>query len=348
MLTLAASLTIALTVVAEPRPSRVPLFTAGPTRDYQFCQRFFLNEQEKKRAELTICFQGVHAAARQDVPAERLLADFPDRLADRFDLIIAFDPNWSRLAAAQRQELAQWVKDGGGLILIAGRLFTSQLADANLGTIHDLYPVEIDVTKASTTTLVWRLHFHDQERPSFLKLDAGKEGPLAGWDDFFGETGKPPPPEPDMKKVDQLVVQLDDKDFEVRQRAQEELKKLGRAAVLVLEKRLQDRPPLEVRMRAEEVLVELRRHLERRGGFYDCFPVRQVKPTATVLATFANPDLRLPNGAHCPFIVTMPYGKGKVLYVGSGELWRLRQYREAFHERWWSEAAKSLATNPER
>jgi hypothetical protein len=38
-----------------------------------------------------------------------------------------------------------------------------------------------------------------------------------------------------------------------------------------------------------------------------------------------------------PFLVARPHGKGNVLYVGSGELWRLRTYRPEYHEKiWWN------------
>lgn len=342
MLALASTLAIMLSFAdAPPAQTRVLLLAGGPTREYQFCRRLFLDEQDRKRAELTICLQGVPASAIQDVPAERLLADFPERL-DGFDLIIAFDPNWSRLASAQRKELERWVKAGGGLILIAGPLFTRQVSDEKLGVIRDLYPVVIAEPKERTAQLPWRLRFAEKERPPFLKLDGDKPEALAGWDGFFGETGKPPPPEPDIKKVEKLVVELDDKDFEVRQRAQDELTKQGRAGIRVLEKLLRDRPPLEVRLRAEQALTELRQQEDRHGGFYDCHPVKDVKPTAVVLASFLDTELRFA-GQDCPFLVTMSYDKGRIAYLGSGEMWRLRQFRVAYHERFWRELVKYVS-----
>ena len=79
MLSLASTLAVMLSFAdAPPAHTRVLLFAGGPTREYQFCRNLFIGEQDKKRAELTICLQGVPAAAIQDVPAERLLADFPE------------------------------------------------------------------------------------------------------------------------------------------------------------------------------------------------------------------------------------------------------------------------------
>jgi hypothetical protein len=74
---------------------------------------------------------------------------------------------------------------------------------------------------------------------------------------------------------------------------------------------------------------------EDRHGFYGCYPVKGVKPEAVVLATFSDPAARMADGKERPFLVVRPTGKGRVAYIGSGELWRLRQYRETYHERLW-------------
>ena len=70
-------------------------------------------------------------------------------------------------------------------------------------------------------------------------------------------------------------------------------------------------------------------------GFFRAYPVRAVKPGATVVATFANPRAKTAGDKERPFLVTMRRGKGRVVYLGSGETWRLRQYREAYHETFW-------------
>jgi hypothetical protein len=76
-------------------------------------------------------------------------------------------------------------------------------------------------------------------------------------------------------------------------------------------------------------------------GFYSYYPVENVKSGATVIATFADPRARLRDGTHeQPYLVTMPYGNGKVVYLGSGEMWRLRMFRELFYERFWTKLAR--------
>jgi hypothetical protein len=80
-------------------------------------------------------------------------------------------------------------------------------------------------------------------------------------------------------------------------------------------------------------------------GFYNYYPVEKVKPASSVLATFAGPAAsRLPDGSEQPFLVSMPYGNGKTFYLGSGELWRLRQFKESFYERFWIKLARYAAS----
>jgi hypothetical protein len=66
-------------------------------------------------------------------------------------------------------------------------------------------------------------------------------------------------------------------------------------------------------------------------GFYRCQPVKSVKKSAKSLATLVPGTA----GKEMPFLVVMPQGKGRVVYIGSAELWRLREYKEEAHERLW-------------
>ena len=259
------------------RPLRVLLFASAPTREYQFLRSLLVRETDGKRVELSILLQPPpgsepRAGSVQDVPAERMLIAFPDRLQS-YDVVAAFDPDWTRLTAAQSAALKKWVEtEGGGLILVAGPVNTFQLArkvSDNLGPIRDLYPVIPEDSRLLSTTIDTgtprRLTFPDGtgER-GFLKLDAADKVPLAGWSGFFTD--------PKTKQ-------------------------------------------------------------ER--GFYSYYPVRGVKDKAVVLAALTDAKARLKDGKDQPFLVTMPAGKGRVVYLSSGETWRVRQYRQAYHERFW-------------
>jgi hypothetical protein len=295
--------TDAVSVNVVKKPLRVLLFAGAPTHDYQFVRNLFVRETDRHRAELSIYLQLARPEIVQDVPAERLLRHFPSALsADdpretaeeryynlaQYDLIIAFDPDWTQLSPQELGLLEKWVgSHAGGLILVAGQVNTYQLARGinyeRAKPILDLFPVVLEDSRVQSLGIErsssepWRLNFPGASADmEFLKLDEDSKDPLAGWEEFF--TG----------------------------RHRDESSK--EAAV--------------------------------RRGFFNYYPVKAIKPSATVVATFADPRARLSDGREQPYIVTMPYGNGRVVYLGAGEVWRLRQYREVFHERFWTKLAR--------
>ncbi|MBL8796198.1 MAG: hypothetical protein JNM56_20025, partial [Planctomycetia bacterium] len=288
------------------KPLRVLLFAGGPTREYQFARRLFVNEEDKKRAELSICLQVTDpkGARVQDVPQERLLKTFPSflRVEDdpnekpedkyynlaQYDLIIAFDPDWLQVPLESLVLLQKWVDlQAGGLIIVGGPIHTFQMArggnQERLRPIIDLSPVRVEDSRLAglgverTTAKPWRLNFPGASAESdYLKIDEDKKELLDGWKDFFG-AGEPP----------------------------------------------------------------LR-------GIYSYYPIKAVKPTATTVATFADPQAFVTKDDNStepmPYVVTMPYGKGKTIWVGSGELWRLRLFKELYHERFWTKLGRFAAS----
>src|SRR5262249_49179455 len=82
-------------------------------------------------------------------------------------------------------------------------------------------------------------------------------------------------------------------------------------------------------------------------GFYDFYPVFNKKSAAITVATYTDPIGLLKIGDEIkeqPYLVTMAYGSGKVVWIGSGETWRLRKYREAYHERFWTKLARYVSS----
>jgi hypothetical protein len=285
------------------KPLRVLLVASGPAHDYQFLRTLLVREADQKRAEVSIFLQneGRDGRAVQDVEGDRMLSRFPTtlRVEDdpeekpedryynlaRYDVVIAYDPDWSEFTAEQLDLLKRWVDNqAGGLIVVAGPVNTFQLARGEEGgrlkPLLDLFPVipgdSVLVSGATRrpTRTPWRLNFagaspdHD-----FLKLDEDAKDAVAGWREFFdGQDAK-----------------------------------------------------------AEST---------PRRGFYSTYPVKSVKPGAAVVATFTDPLARLADGKEAPFLVTMPYGKGRVVFLGSNEMRRLRQFREVFYERFWLKLAR--------
>ena len=67
-------------------------------------------------------------------------------------------------------------------------------------------------------------------------------------------------------------------------------------------------------------------------GVFSYQPLRGAKPAATVLAHFSDP--RAAQGDNGPvFLATQFYGSGRVFYIGSGELWRLRALDPRYFEK---------------
>src|SRR5262245_9019083 len=84
---------------------------------------------------------------------------------------------------------------------------------------------------------------------------------------------------------------------------------------------------------------------EAARGFFSYYPVTSVKPGATVIATFADPQARDAAGKEPPFFVSMNYGKGKVFFLGSGEMYRMRQISEGvFYERFWTKLGRFVSS----
>jgi hypothetical protein len=70
----------------------------------------------------------------------------------------------------------------------------------------------------------------------------------------------------------------------------------------------------------------------------------RLKPTAEVLAVARTEGSSDGAGASWPVVMTMRYGAGRVVYVGTDEVWRWRYARgEALYERFWLPMVRMLA-----
>ena len=94
-------------------------------------------------------------------------------------------------------------------------------------------------------------------------------------------------------------------------------------------------------IRLEEDAERSARRWSEFTGFFSAYPVGSVKPGATVLAEFTDPRARL--GASAPALfVTQYFGAGRVLYLGSGEFWRLRALGEDLYDRFWVRVVRQI------
>jgi RNA polymerase sigma factor (sigma-70 family) len=118
--------TLLAPAIDAEKPLRVLLFAAAPTREYQFVRNLWVREMDGKKARLCVYLQsGGRPGIVQDVPPEGMLKQFPTRLEKdekddaedkygnlaQYDVIIAFDADWSKLTEEQQQLLEKWVPE---------------------------------------------------------------------------------------------------------------------------------------------------------------------------------------------------------------------------------------------
>jgi hypothetical protein len=77
------------------------------------------------------------------------------------------------------------------------------------------------------------------------------------------------------------------------------------------------------------------------AGVYSYCPVRKAKPGAAVYARFSDP--RAAEGGEQPvYMAGQFYGSGRVFYLGSGEMWRLRAADEAYFEQFYTKLVRHV------
>jgi hypothetical protein len=237
--------------------TRVLLFASGPTRDYRFL-RDQLHRDATMKADVLL--QTAQPGISQD--ANDILPSFPATREDlyQYDCIVAFDPDWTKLDAAQIALLESWVADeAGGMIVVPGPIHSAKwIRSPEHAKLLDLYPV---VFQQRLTLLddghfrgdtAWPLEFDRAGRDArFLTLANTAEESESAWSSF--------------------------------------------------------------------------------PGVYGYYAIKGEKPGATVYARVADPGSGL-GDQHPVYIAGQFYGAGQVLYIGSGEFWRLRAIDTTYFE----------------
>jgi len=200
-------------IQVSKKPMRILLVASGPSREFLSLKNMLVREVQETRAELCVLMQneaGEKGTAVLDVPPERLLTRFPTKLdttsknpdpkerfynLNEYDLIIAFDPDWSELTQEQAEALQRWVQEqGGGLIYVADQVNGYQLArvdptNGRLLPILEILPVVpediIAIKVKGTPRNPRRLKFNPIEGSDLLKLEDSMDDPTAGWEKFF-------------------------------------------------------------------------------------------------------------------------------------------------------------------
>jgi len=251
------------------RNTRVLLIAGGPMRDYQFTRNLLFRDSG---TDVDVWLQTGRAGISQE--AQKLLSEFPATEAELFayDVIVCFDPDWREVPVAGRQALAQWVfQHAGGLIVIAGDVYTTELAssDDSFQVIRALYPVVL-----AANLFDFEMVGDEFQNPQKVELT---------------ETG-----------------------------AKAEFLQLGDTA--------------------QESADVWNKEF---SGVFRAYPTIKAKAGANVFANFSDRRAITENGK--PILLAEQfYGGGRVLYLGSAELWRLRAVEEKYFERFWIKSIREV------
>ena len=85
----------------------------------------------------------------------------------------------------------------------------------------------------------------------------------------------------------------------------------------------------------DDSAVESEAAWDRFDGVYGYQPIRDVKPGAKVFASFGSPEASI-DGKLPAFMAGQFYGSGRVFYLGSGEMWRLRAVDTTYFEQFYT------------
>ncbi|MDA0281984.1 MAG: VWA domain-containing protein, partial [Planctomycetota bacterium] len=106
------------------RKTRVLVIAGGPMRDYRFVRNMLYRHSA---IQTDVWLQTADAAGAVSQEANKVLTSFPDTKEALFDydVIVGFDPDWSRLDGEQLDLVSEWVfSQAGGLVVVAGDVHT--------------------------------------------------------------------------------------------------------------------------------------------------------------------------------------------------------------------------------
>lgn len=259
-------------VEVTDRKQKVLVISSGPMREYQFVRNTLFRHSgiDSDVWLQTIQSDNVGMVSQEST---RLLTEFPSTEAKLFeyDVIVAFDADWSLLSLEQQQFLNRWVDEhSGGIVFVAGEIFTPELARTpeKFRDIGVLYPVVLNRMLAE------------------LKVTQRADKP---WPVLLTPEGRTS----EFLKISDATGKAD---------------------------------------------VELWKKFK---GIFRSYPVKAVRDGAVVLAKYGNPRASTSQGLPA-FLASQFYGKGRSMFVGSAETWRLRAISPEGHQRFWTSLIREV------
>lgn len=294
-------------VLVQKRKLRVLLFAGGPTREYQFLRTLLYREVVEKRLDLSVLLQtGREDHVDQDVESERYLQNFPNKIGPS-------DTGEKYMSLSDYDVIVAIDPDWLALNVDQYKLLKEWVGTHSGGIVFVGGPV----------------HTYQLARPAGVDITALKtllpvflnDSRLHGLGGIGHDASRPYVLNftPAARQFD--FLKLDEK---------EEAPTAG-----------WDKFFWEGGVRPQSI-----KDVKPKRGFYNYYPVDKIKSDSAVIATFAGPESsRINDGKdEQPFIVSMRYGNGKSLYIGSGETWRLRHSKDIYHERFWIKLCRYMSS----
>jgi hypothetical protein len=298
-----------VTVKVQQKPQRVLLMCSAPNRDVQF----LITQLLRDKADLSLFIQndgGTNGKVNLLEDADRQLQRFPDKL--RIDEI----PN--------EQASDKWYNLARYDVILAFDVDWDQFTKEQI----DLVRTWVDLQAGGIAFIAGNIYTKHLARPNE--------------DKFRGLTDILPvfPGDPDLAAAKRSATQPWRLEFE----------NLGGDLEFM---RLDDTVASDKLEVGWERFFTGRDDKDEKArmlrGFYNYFPVREMKPVATPIARYPDPNaIKLPDGKSPPWLAVMQYGQGKSAWIGSPELWRLRQYKEEYHQRFWTKFIRYLGSGSRR
>ena len=292
-------------MIVQKKPLRILLFAGAATHEYQFVRSLLVREMDKKRVKVAVYLQlppGRTEMREGIVQDAPLLKRFPDQIDRKFpgEDEKLYDLSEYDAVVAFDPDWQQLAEDQIKML--------KQWADKGGGLIYVAGPVNTLQLARPAGVQMDRLKPILQLLPVTLKdirlEEANRDTNLAWPLDFSGAT-------PDMEFL-KLAEETGDK---------------GPPKFLDDWKDFFG-PPLP------DGSVN--------RGFYNFYPVDNAKPGAQVVARFGDPRAKLKDNSLMPYIVlSNPADPDhRIVWLGWGEMWRLRQKSEAYLERFWTKLTR--------
>lgn len=295
-------------VLVQKRKLRVLLFAGGPTREYQFLRTLLYREVTEKRLDLSVLLQtGREDHVDQDVEAERYLKNFPNKIGPT-------EAGEKYMSLSDYDVIVAIDPDWLALDVNTFKLLNDWVGTHAGGMVFVGGPV----------------HTFSLKRPAGVDISA-------------------------LQML--LPVYLDDSRLHSLEGIGHDVSRpyilnftpAARNFEFLKLDESEDSPTAgwdkffwEGGQRPATI-----KDAKPKRGFYNYYPVVKIKPDSSVIATFAGPNSsRINDGKdEQPFIVSMRFGSGKTMYIGSGETWRLRHAKDAYHERFWIKLCRFMGSS---